>query len=61
MSYLKSNEMVKMLIDRIDDHNHDPDPVYDDLLQNIPVHTKLTLEYALKLAFNEYKREMTKG
>ena len=57
MSYLHTEMMIQEIINRIDDYNHDPEPQYDSFLQEIPVHTKLTLEYALKLALSEYKRE----
>ena len=61
MSYLASDEMVKVLIDRIGDYEHDPEPEHDEFLEEIPIHLRQQLKHALLESFNAYKIEMSRG
>lgn len=57
MSYLNTDEMVKVLIDRIGDFEHDPEPAHDQFLELIPIHIRLQLNYALQESLRAYKLE----
>ena len=61
MSYLMSDEMVKALIDRIGDYEHDPEPQHDSFLEEIPNHLRLQLKHALLESYRAYKQEMSRG
>lgn len=61
MSYLTSDEMVKVLIDRISDYECDPEPEHDEFLEEIPNHLRLQLKHALLESYTAYKREMSCG
>lgn len=53
---MNTDELVQELINRIGDYVNDPEPRADDFLETVPVHTRLSLEYALKLSQGEYQR-----
>ena len=61
MSYLTSDEMIKVLIDRIGDFEHDPEPEHDGFLEEIPIHLRQQLKHALVESYNSYKQEMSRG
>ena len=61
MSYMHTEDLVKVLIDRITDYECDPEPQYDEFLQTIPVHTRLQLKLALQESQRAYTMEMVKG
>jgi len=60
MSYMASDEMVRVLIDRISDFECDPEPQWDDLLQSIPNHIRLHLKHALIESLTTYKKEVSR-
>lgn len=53
---MNTGELIQELINRIGDFTNDPEPQFDDFLETIPVHARLSLEYALKLSQGEYQR-----
>lgn len=53
---MNTDELVQELINRIGDFTKDPEPKADDFLETVPVHARLSLEFALKLAQGEYQR-----
>lgn len=61
MSWLTSDEIVKILIDRIGDFEHDPEPEHDEFLEEIPIHVRQQLKYALQESYRAYKQEMSRG
>ena len=61
MSWLTSDEMVKVLIDRIGDFENDPEPEADEFLEEIPVHVLQQLKHALIESHTAYKQEMSRG
>jgi len=60
MSNLKSDDMIKLLIDRIGDFANDPEPQYDAFLEAIPIHARQKLKHALLESYSAYKKEMSK-
>ena len=61
MSWLTSDEMVKVLIDRIGDFENDPEPEADEFLEEIPIHVRQQLKHALIESYTAYKQEMSRG
>jgi len=61
MSNPKTNEMIKLLIDRIGDFTNDPEPQHDAFLEAIPVHTRQQLKHALLESYSLYKKEISQG
>ena len=61
MSWLTSDEMVKVLIDRIGDFEHDPETEHDEFLEEIPIHVRQQLKHALQESYTAYKQEMSRG
>ena len=61
MSYLMTDEMVKVLIDRIGDYECDPEPQHDEFLEEIPIHLRQQLKHALLESYTAYKMEMSRG
>jgi len=59
MSYLSTDEMIKILIDRIGDHLHDPEPQSDQCLEELPQPTKLMLLRELRNTYNQYRAIMS--
>ena len=53
---MTTDQLVEELINRIGDFVDDPEPQADEFLEIIPVHTRLSLEYVLKLSLSEYQR-----
>ena len=61
MSWLTSDEMVKVLIDRIGDFENDPEPKADEFLEDIPIHVRQQLKNALIESYTAYRQEMSRG
>ena len=61
MSYLTSDEMVKILIDRIGDFANDPEPQHDKFLEEIPIHLRQQLKHALVESYTAFKQGMKRG
>jgi len=59
MSNLKSDDMIKLLIDRIGDFENDPEPVSDEFLEQIPVYSRQQLKHALLESYSAYKKEIS--
>jgi len=59
MSNLKSDDMIKLLIDRIGDFTNDPEPQHDAFLEAIPIHTTQQLKHALLESYSAYKKEIS--
>jgi len=56
---MTSDEMVRVLIDRIGDFENDPEPEHDKFLKELPIHVRQQLKYALLESFNAYKKEVS--
>ena len=56
--YLTTKEIVKIMIDRIEDFEHDPEPQYDELLEQLPIHVRQQLKYALEETQRVYNLSM---
>ena len=56
--YLTTKEIVKIMIDRIEDFEHDPEPQYDELLEQLPIHVRQQLKYALEETQRAYNLSM---
>ena len=61
MSNPKSDDMIKLLIDRIGDFTNDPEPQHDAFLELIPIHTRQQLNHALLESYAAYKKEISQG
>ena len=55
----KSDDMIKLLIDRIGDFTNDPEPQHDAFLKAIPIHTRQQLTHALLDSYSQYKKEIS--
>ena len=53
--------MVRELLNRIGDFEHDPEPEHDEFLQTIPVHIRQQLKFALQESQRAYTMELVKS
>lgn len=58
MPYMQTHELVKETLVRIDDYLHDPEPVYDELMQKIPPHVRQQLWFACKTAYQYMENDV---
>jgi len=58
MPYMQTHELVKETLGRIDDYLHDPEPVYDELMQKIPPHVRQQLWFACKTAYQYMENDV---
>jgi len=61
MINLKTDKIIKLLIDRIGDYEHDPEPAHDAFLEEIPIHARQQLKHALLESYSLYKKEISQG
>ena len=54
---MTSAEMVKEIVDRIDDYLHDPEPVYDELIESLSPPLRQQLWFACKSAHEYLKAQ----
>ena len=54
---MQTHELVNEVLNRIDDYLHDPEPMYDEFMQQMPPHLRQQLWYACKSAEEFYKKE----
>ena len=46
---VETKQLIKELIDKIEDIKFDPEPQYDEILSNIPIHQREQLLHHLKM------------
>ena len=61
MSYMHTDMMIKVLLDRIGDFENDPEPEHDAFLEEIPIHLRQQLKHALHESYRVYTMEISKG
>ena len=54
---MQTHELVNEILNRIDDYLHDPEPVYDELMERLPPHLRQQLWFACKSAQVAFKQE----
>jgi len=54
---MQTYQLVDELLNRIDDYLHDPEPVYDEMMEKLPPHLKQQIWFACKSAQEFYKKD----
>ena len=57
---MQTHELVDEVLNRIDDYLHDPEPVYDEMMERLPPHLRQQLWFACKSAQEFYKKDQGK-